>query len=392
MYIKSFNNFNNQNLIQEAVLNIDNSLLDIIKTYQKSYNQNWAKIANAILWACESGKDFQKNKFDIVSKSDTIGFLGVKTGRHTNELKVAKVINTILNSIRDEYTDDLDEILKKPDIIQKFADEIIGVLKSSSIKSTGENLSDGRQIKLVSGMDIVYWYDQKNTEDYTQISGGKGGKTQLDNSCMAGSYASKYLEFYALNPKAVQLLIITRNDKLVARGLVWTITEGPCDYFLDRCYCHEMIDQQIMYDWLIQNYPGKKVLSRSFPYYDYDFKIELENCLTKHGYPYVDSFNILYIKFDGEKLINEGYLTNRLSKANLEEIKSARLTSFQKKLKYLKSFFFTEKPIKDDWIGFWLKGHSLLSPGSRQAVLDRFKKYSYYPKRTELPIPMAWGG
>lgn len=100
----------------------------------------------------------------------------------------------------------------------------------NSFKAVVDN--SGEKFELVSGEDIANWYWYEN---YKQ-SGGT-----LGSSCMAQKRG--LFEIYVNNPEVCQLLILTEDDKLIGRALVWKFTslkkyggDVNCEYFMDRQY------------------------------------------------------------------------------------------------------------------------------------------------------------
>jgi hypothetical protein len=82
------------------------------------------------------------------------------------------------------------------------------------------------KIEIVSGNEIVKWYDSSN---YQSTIG------KLGSSCMSHEECSGYFDIYTKNPEVVSLLILkNKNGKLVARALLWKTDIG--EYFMDRVY------------------------------------------------------------------------------------------------------------------------------------------------------------
>jgi hypothetical protein len=115
-HIKPYNKF-----LLEAVLNIDDSLIDKLKSYQeRNIPEIWKKIANFILEFI--GKDSLKNRFDLISPDyQNIKNFLVQSGRQKNSQSVSKVIRSILVS----YGVDFDKYGIKDDTIQKFSHDLI---------------------------------------------------------------------------------------------------------------------------------------------------------------------------------------------------------------------------------------------------------------------------
>jgi hypothetical protein len=100
----------------------------------------------------------------------------------------------------------------------------------NSFKAGEENL--GEKWDMVSGSDIGKWY---SCDNYKDMEG------QLGSSCMARK--RNIFSIYENNPDVCQMLILTENEKLIGRAIVWTVKsiekDGSaidCEYFMDRQY------------------------------------------------------------------------------------------------------------------------------------------------------------
>ncbi len=286
-YLKRYNGF-----LLEAVLNIDSSLIDKLKSYEKRDDvpDAWKSISSLVLQFV--GKDSSKNRFDMVSiDSDSSKKLLVKTGKQNNSQSIAKVIRNILIS----YGVNLEEYQIKDDTIQKFSDDLIGDIESKS-QSKGD-------IKIVSGDDIKYWYNIENTE--------KVKNTELSQSCMRGKMDQ--LDIYSENTDNIKLLIkLNPNGKLVARALLWKLdySSKGYDWFLDRVYFNNSTDKSLLFNW-IKTQSGYESINRrvdNFGLIDDLMIVNLKNVLFD-SYPYVDSFQ-LYVNRENDKFINDGFFSN----------------------------------------------------------------------------------
>jgi hypothetical protein len=286
-YLKRYNDF-----LLEAVLNIDTSLIDKLRSYEKRDDvpDTWKKISSLVLQFV--GKDSIKNRFDMVSiDSDSSKKLLVKTGKQNNSQSIAKVIRNILIS----YNVNLEEYQIKDDTIQKFSDDLIGKIESIS-ESKGD-------IKIVSGDDIKYWYNSENNE--------KVKNTELYQSCMRGKMDQ--LDIYSKNPDNIKLLIKLNSDgKLVARALLWKLdySSKGYDWFLDRVYFNNSTDKSLLFNW-IKSQSGYENINRkvdNFELIDDLMIVNLKNVLFD-SYPYVDSFQ-LYVNRENDKFINDGFFSN----------------------------------------------------------------------------------
>lgn len=298
-YIRQFESWRSNNKIElllETVVNIDKDIVNVLKSFENHPKDGFKLISKYILDAL--GKEYPKNKYDQIGKSEDPSTFQVKMGKQLNPLKVAKVIRTLLVSIGVEVGKDP----IKDDTIQKFADDLVGRLKSESSESAkGE-------FKLVSGSDILKYYDSAN-------SIVKKG-SELNNSCMAGSVKNDQMEIYKLNPDKIKLLVKLIDGKVDARALVWKLdysSEGN-EYFLDRCYCNDNSDKELIFKE-VKKMLGDKVSRFEIsdkPYYEAETKsteiVKLDKVLTKF-YPYIDSFFNLIVKREGDNLVDDGIVT-----------------------------------------------------------------------------------
>ena len=163
-----------------------------------------------------------------------------------------------------------------------------------------------RKTEVVKGKDILTWY---NISNYNSSNG------TLGNSCMRYEKVNHFMNIYAENPDKISMVIITEDNKLLARALFWILdetTEGK-EFYLDRIYTEQDSDVNFIYDWVVENLCNKdsKIL-RSHMNGDnrFEIKVFLKKTTFKH-YPYADSFNFLYQRIDKEgKLIGDGYVSN----------------------------------------------------------------------------------
>jgi hypothetical protein len=168
----------------------------------------------------------KQNYFDIVDSEEMVSFINNKKVEDSDfdkdeyptfpytmpgrgEIKIGKIVNYITQ-------------LKGFTITDQEREEFVNRWKASS--STGDF-----EFRLVSGDDIVKYYDEKN---YYLSSG------QLGMSCMRDVKKS-FFRIYSENPKKVKLLIyVNSEDKILGRAIVWKVKNSPCDskYFMDRVY------------------------------------------------------------------------------------------------------------------------------------------------------------
>ena len=132
------------------------------------------------------------------------------TTKSRNSVSLGKFVNKLLPG---KYSDK-----DREDFVNSF---------KASIEQGGE------RFQIVEGDDIAFWYNSKN---YKEKSG------TLGNSCMAEK--SGIFDIYVKNPGVCRMLILTEDDKLIGRALVWKLNsvkwarkdlEGV-EYFMDRQY------------------------------------------------------------------------------------------------------------------------------------------------------------
>jgi hypothetical protein len=111
-----------------------------------------------------------------------------------NHFKISKFINRVFPN---KFT-------------QKEVENFINKFKAR-IKSTEQ------EFKIVKGGDIYKWYDRDSHIIKDEVS-------SLGKSCMVDMQPNTF-DMYAQNPDKCQLLILTENDKLVARALIFNVDE-----------------------------------------------------------------------------------------------------------------------------------------------------------------------
>lgn len=188
----------------------------------------------------EDDKVLKNNFIDVTDKEDKVSFISQlkfdqlqsKQGDKLNpyevkgrtEIAIGRCIRSILDMSKIKFTD-------------KDLEEFVDLYKSKSS-------SEGEEFKLVEGEDIKYWYNQEN-----YFNGY--GYGNLATSCMRG-VDEDYFEIYS-NSDCCQLLILTKDEKLIGRALVWKPKKiqlkgkkdfKKADYFMDRIYCMKDSDNK----------------------------------------------------------------------------------------------------------------------------------------------------
>jgi phage antirepressor YoqD-like protein len=198
------------------------------------------------------------------------GYNGVWNSKSRVEIKIGKFIK----KVNPEFTDKEIE-----DFVNKF----------KALHKTRKK----PKMKLISGDDIKYWYDQDNYT-HTPENRKENGLGSLGKSCMR--YGYQFFDLYAKNPQVCKLLILhpyDSEDTILGRALIWKLTDGR--FYMDRIYTHFDSDVHIF-----RTYAQKKGWLMHYDYlnrYKKEERLEIELKESKFkSYPYMDSFSILYLE------------------------------------------------------------------------------------------------
>lgn len=154
----------------------------------------------------------------------------------------------------------------------------------------------GEKFQIVEGEDIEYWYNSKNYKSETGT---------LGSSCMRNSRG--IFEIYTKNPQVCRMLILTEDDKLIGRALIWkpeyikkltSKTDIECEYFLDRQYGINDATITKMRNWAAEQGWAHKAHNNHHSYHpiiyrgeEFNAKMEVkvEN-IRYNQFPYLDTF------------------------------------------------------------------------------------------------------
>ena len=159
-------------------------------------------------------------------------------------------------------------------------------MKSESFIKTFESFETDEKIELVDGEEIRKCYLKDN---YEEIKGTLGLSTMGSKECQP------YLNIYVENPEVCKLLILKGDtDKVRARALVWTLTDGS--KYLDRISYIDKDDESILLQWgedngITKSY-GPSSASQFKQFMNGIGDIKLKNCKFDE-YPYLDTFKYL---------------------------------------------------------------------------------------------------
>lgn len=268
--IQKYNDFKITFLL-ESILEITKPFEMLLYTIQHPY----AKFLQEII---DSNKDIKTNfnALNISHRKDKINFIpdsqfqrpttGSKFDRKESEADIGRLVRSIL-------------ISAGYNVVDAELENFVDLYKTSWEQEFGQEL----EFDIVQGEDIKFWYLYSNYE---------GGGT-LGNSCMRYSNCQDYLDIYEENEDVCSLVILTKDDKLLARALLWQLDSG--DLFLDRIYYTEKSRENLLKLWVKSKFSNKKILF--YPEIDVELKVTLKKYMFE-WYPYMDSLLYLIIKQD----------------------------------------------------------------------------------------------
>lgn len=168
-------------------------------------------------------------------------------------------------------------------------------LFTNAFKAAQESMAE--KISIVEGEDIKEWYHE---DKYAKIIGSLG------NSCMRRK--KTVFNIYINNPEVCRMVIITEDNKLIGRALLWKIEGQEFEYFMDRQY---VINDSIVNKfrkYADDNGFAYKTRNSHSSYKDVTYKGESKNMdlsikLKKYEgtydyieYPYMDTFRRYDVK------------------------------------------------------------------------------------------------
>lgn len=225
----------------------------------------------------KTGKTYQYVKFEDgegvyniekLQKADSSKIPMNVKGRQ--DINVGKAMRALLMSSKIEFTN-------------KELEDFVNDFKSTVDLYGGKF----QNFELVTGEDIRYWYHENNYAE---------GSSTLHSSCMRYEECQDYLDIYVMNPNVCSLLILKKDDKLIARALVWTLIDGK--KFMDRIYYVNDSDVNLYREYAKANGIYAKYYNGSSAYSDvYDFEGNKKNIQLivqvksshYYSYPYMDT-------------------------------------------------------------------------------------------------------
>lgn len=170
-------------------------------------------------------------------------------------------IGRVLKKLNDSLTDPQ---------VENFVNEYKAIWK------TKMEQMDNR-LRVVTGEDIKYWYL------HTRYEKGSGS---LNSSCMQGEGAQSQINFYAQNPDSIALaILVSENDKLQARALLWRCVKPEGVIFMDRIYSVKPEHAKMLHNFAKENGIMTKTEG-----YNNKHKLEVKIKPYRGGWPYFDTF------------------------------------------------------------------------------------------------------
>jgi hypothetical protein len=188
----------------------------------------------------------------------------------TSQLKIGKFIRAMFTKGKIDF---------KPTDIEDFVNKYKSIITQMRDKFNN--------FKIVKGEDIRKSYLGTS---YLNDSGSLG------NSCMKYAKCQKFLDIYVENEDKVQLIVLTKEEKVAGRAILWTDSNNQ--KVMDRIYTNNSADEQLFKDFASSNnflYKNEQNMSSDVPFIkpdgDKNHMITIELKVKDYNYyPYMDSF------------------------------------------------------------------------------------------------------
>jgi hypothetical protein len=241
--------------------------------YKFQATKDFLKILKEIKFK-KKGEYFDVSYFDIVKDSaDNISFVPAK--------KVALADKSYEDIEKFRQQTKVGRLLRKlnPDLKDPEIEEF-----SNKYKAEYEANQKGGELRVVTGDDISYWYQEKRYK--------KGGGT-LNNSCMRYDSTQYRVKFYDLYPDQIAMATYIKKNKLLARALIWRLDDGRV--YMDRIYSSDGAarvqlenyankNNMLMYKNIGKKYPHEKLIVTL---------VSPTNDPKNFNLPYTDSFHVI---------------------------------------------------------------------------------------------------
>lgn len=257
----------------------------------KNLHPDASKVASALLFAEDQGREMAFSLVDLGADDDKVSF--VQANRYLAQNPDGEM---------PKKTDPLWSGKKRTEYyVGKFAGavarkggwEVPGATIEMFVSAYKAVRGRGTaHFRLAEGEDIRYWYREDNYFD----SDDESSNNSLWKSCMRSASLSKSLSIYVDNPDVCKLLIRVNDDEqLLGRALIWKTAKGTM--YMDRIYAVDHAgDKGKFYEWGQEN--GIDC------YYDFSPSIKAAEIVKVksreyYEYPYSDTFKY-YDEYEGE--------------------------------------------------------------------------------------------
>jgi hypothetical protein len=278
-YYLYYNNIRNSKI---TYIDIDDSNIDAVSFINVSKAAEMiAKIKNL---------DFKNSDIEIES-DDFVIYNNIDSELYKNNRNITTIGRLIKKIFGDKYPDNGDP--------NNDIESFVNLFKS---------LRDSGNFELVSGDNIIYWYNRNN---YSHLA---SSDTRLGGSCMKYYSCEEYIKFYANNPNEVSLLILKDNldnTKIKGRALIWKLNDPSGRTFMDRIYTILDSDIELFKQYAIKNkWIYKSSQSATSTLFNdslinknnVELTITVNNFNDNFDYPYMDT--LLYYSKDEKILTN----------------------------------------------------------------------------------------
>jgi len=272
--LKQYNNF--YNLLLESHLLVDDEFKKIIiSTRTKSIvSNNLFRLFNKDIQTNVNYLSLGKANDEVLFTNDKQVSRIVQSGsdpfeKSRNNSKVGRLVRQLL-------------VANNIDVTDKQIEDFVNLYKIE-----WDALNSPGNFEIVEGDKIKFWYLESNYEK---------GNGSLSGSCMRYPKCQDFFGIYTDNPNVCKLVILKSEDgtKLLGRALLWKICDGQADYYLDRTYTLRDYDEGKMLNWVLSQFPDKKIISYKNNDSLSGVTVLLDNC-TFDKYPYMDSLNYLNV-------------------------------------------------------------------------------------------------
>ena len=266
-------------------MQINNFTKSIEKGYQKllgdsTMPENLQRTIDMLVQKAKSGTISQTDVNYLYNSPD----FGIKGAKSRNVADLGRLVNKVFPG---KYTDS-----EREQFVNQF---------KAALLDKSENAP---KFELVSGKEIIKWYDVKT---YISETG------TLGDSCMRYSRCSTYFDIYTQNQEVCQLLIFKEGNRILGRALIWKLdkpVEGA-EYFMDRVYSIDDSVKTLFDDWAnekgyLRKHSYNQSYMKRFLLGDKELFETIGVKLEKWKfdmYPYMDTFKKLDVK--GGILIND---------------------------------------------------------------------------------------